>query len=98
MKPIFIFILGSCDSDAAFSGPGAVRTVINVESARACDVECMFDGRCSFFSWDVGTKQCELRNDGNKVSLNYHVAGLKGCSQKTGKNLHKSLGLKNNCR
>ena len=76
----------------AFSGEGVVRTIINVEFAKACDIECMFDGRCSFFSWDAVTNQCELRNDGSKVSLNYHVAGLKGCSKTTGNiNPYKSF-------
>jgi len=74
---------GHCEKDVEYSG-SSIESIINVKTVAACDLECEFDPRCSYFRFDVTTYTCRLfQVFDEKVVREFSISGLKGCSKKS---------------
>jgi len=60
-----------------------IRNIPNVESSKQCQLECKKNSDCSYFTYDIQTKNCFLRNGRPAiVAKSVAISGPKLCSAK----------------
>ena len=75
------YILGNCMKGIRYTG-NSIKAVANVRTVKACDIECQFDARCSYFTLDASSFKCTLfKVVEKKVSQMFRISGLQGCSK-----------------
>merc|ERR1719167_580773 len=84
---------GNCMKGIRYTG-NSIKAVANVRTVKACDIECQFDARCSYFTLDASSFKCTLfKVVEQKLSQMFRISGLQGCSKSSSATAGSSLAL-----